>query len=175
MDRYAAGNSRLAAAAALTVALVVAVLALAAPTSDAKKKRSCKTKSEKSGCTLKAGQVYSGAASGGPRVHLSIVTEKSGINIALRSGLQCVKGARERLVDFRHGSAAGKPKIGKTYAVNTTERNGSNSAGDITQTFTGKVKIVSAKKATADLTYTHKVGPTVDCNVKVSAPNMARG
>ena len=172
------GNSRLkdrfAGAIVVTAALVVAIAVLAAPASDAKKKKSCKKGKEKSGCTLKAGQGYGGAAGGGPRVHLIVTASSNGLQVKLIGGLECVKGASERQVHFQQSAASGKPKIGKSYNVTFTQPGGSNSQGTITETLAGKVTLSSAKKASADLTYKNTVGPTTDCNVKVPAPSLAR-
>jgi hypothetical protein len=154
-------------ATALTAATAAAGL-LVGPAATGAKQLSCKHGKEQQGCVLKKGQRYSGATANGPRSTLKITTQRKAIKLSFEGMVQCDQGGDPVGVQVRIAPPVpGKPKLGRSYDADVSERIGTNDEGVETNALTGKVKLKSAKTAVARLTYTYTSGPRVGCTSTV--------
>lgn len=126
------------------------------------KKRSCKNKKEQSGCKLKKDAAYQGSAKDGRGVGLSV--DRGFWRAYVR-----VAGCNKR--GNVGQTFTGRPKVGATYNLTINRREGAGTVRIYT-TFSGKVKINSAKKATFSGNYERRIearsGSPAPCQASIA-------
>jgi hypothetical protein len=146
------------------------VLALAlAPTAGAG--GPCRTGQETSGCNLPAGAIY-GARVGQVQVLFNVNRAAPPISVNLRGRVTCDQGGTANVPTIRpaRGSTTtGSRRVGTSFRVSYRERLGSNSQGEIAQTLAGPGRIVSGRRVTVNVVYTHTQGGTTDCSRRIIA------
>ncbi len=146
----------------LLVPLLLAAAALLAPV-DGAAAASCKKFKEAKGCRLPS---PSGFAAKGNAFTLTIGARGGDVNG--RFATKCTGGGEPEAAQEAEWPIDPKldfprPRVGKTYDVRSETRNPPDSTGKVAAyTWTGKLRIVSAKKATLTLTFTSTYGSTAE-------------